>query len=327
MDAAIYEPTTQKIFGVRGQWLFQFNSTTGALEQSARFTTDVLWLSSLVALAGKLYCAANLGPTTAPQWTTGPSDFNNWDMFVVDATTLTVVGRWNLFNTLPHAFSPFASNPHSLVADGSFIYGGIAGLPGDTGFDRAFKIDPTNIAGASISTPPKYVSDLCYDPTNGAIGMADRGFGQIGVTQISTFGTGGEMFAYNDTFNKAILGITYNTAQNKYYAVSGEESFIMARGADIFPGYTAEFTVTTLHTGRINANPFRIKSVNNQAGNPLNGKVLIPTWNDDAVVVWNPLTDAVDSVKTGFTAPFDVVSTPTKNWAVQTGTTGLKEIV
>ncbi len=40
MDAAIYEPTTNRIFGVKGQWLYQFNAVTGAFIQGLRFTTD-----------------------------------------------------------------------------------------------------------------------------------------------------------------------------------------------------------------------------------------------------------------------------------------------
>ena len=63
-------------------------------------------------------------------------------------------------------------------------------------------------------------------------------------------------------------------------------------------------------------------------GNPYNGKVLIPAWDEDLVLVWNPNTDNVADmvIKSGFTAPFDIVHCPTASFAVQSGSTGLKII-
>lgn len=314
MDQAIYEPTTQKIFGVRGQWLFQFNATTGALEASLRFTSNAQCVSCITAFGGNLYCGVNNVP-----WNTysGLPSFvrNDLDVFIVSAAGFSVTGRLNSFTNVGK------SGFGALVNDGTNLYGTIqtGTLPNDL---LAFKVLPSVPGGLTTHSLGQRITDMAYDSVNSLLWFSDPDFTQAGAEK-TDFSNG----QVNDTTTDPFCGCCYNSAQNKAYFVAGGEAFSKILATDMTPGFVYPTTMTTLHTGRINANPVRIKSVNNLVGNPLNAKVLIPTWADDAVVVWNPLTDTVDSVKTGFTAPFDIVSTPTKNFAVQTGTTALKEIL
>lgn len=320
MDQAIYESTTQKIFGVRGQWLFKFNSVTGALEDSLRFMSNVGAVSTITAFGGKLYIGASWTPVV--NYGASPS-FPDEDIYIVNAAAFTVIGRLNLGAKITtYGGASVAPGPvgwSCLVNDGTTLLGQLMGT-------NIFRVDPTNTPGYT-STAQKGTTDTAYDATNGVLWLA------------SSFNP--DIWCYNPVFASfqscsdtngnlnTICGICYNSALNRVYAVDGTSNFYNFNATLAVPGFT-NFAVNTLTTGRINCNAFRVKSVNNLVGNPYNGKVLIAGWADDSVIIItpnvNPLLDSV-TVNTGFTAPIDIVSTPTKNFAVQSGTTGLKEIV
>ena len=58
---------------------------------------------------------------------------------------------------------------------------------------------------------------------------------------------------------------------------------------------------------------------------PSNGLLYIPCQDKDGIVVFDPVAESA-VWKGGFDSPVDVVFTPTKAFAVQTGPIGLKEI-
>lgn len=313
MDQAIYEPTTQKIFGVRGQWLFQFNSVTGVLENSLRFRGNVAGPSTIVAISGNLYIGSSW--QTAINWTLTPYAPDE-DIYVVNAAAFVTSSRLNLgakntfgITTQFNGFRFFSTNGTSII-----------GMVQD---GQLFIVNPSNLAGYA-SANHKGITDTAFDSTNGVIWMTSSFDPDIYCIDPSNPAFN-YCFDSNGNLN-TICGICYNQAQNKVYAVDGTFAFYSFSAALAVPGFS-NFHVNTFSSGRINSTAFRIKSVNGLPSNPLNGQVLMPTWADDAVLVINPATDTVTSVKTGFTAPFDIVSTPTKNFAVQTGSTGLKEIV
>lgn len=317
MDQAIYESTQQKIFGVRGQWLFRFSPTTGSLEASLRFATSVSGFSTITTFGGKLYIGTSFTPTN--NLSLG-APFLNRDIYVVDAATFAVTGRFNLGNTPDYAFAGaevyyYGSGWHSLVNSGGKVLGSV-------GSGDIFTVDPTNIPGYTrISFGA--ATDIAVDDVNGVIWVCNQGSPNLYCIQTNPLDFA-DCHDTNANLN-GITGITYNLAQNKVYAVDGTFNLLGFSAALAVPAFS-NFHVSNFNTGRINANPQRIKSVNNQAGNAHNGKVLIPTWSDDAVLIWNPATDTVESVQTGFTSPTDIVVCPTTNWAVQSGTTGLKQI-
>lgn len=317
MDQCIYEPTTQKLFGVRGQWVLQFNSVTGAFENALRFMTDVAGTSTIAAIGGKLYIGVSWQPII--NWSVGPPTFPDVDIYVVNAASLTVTGRLNLFANIEPAASGVHYGWRTIVPGGN----GLIGVYMSGAGPKIFNVDPNNTAGftdVSISG----VTDIAWD-TNNLVIWLPTSFNPNIACFDPNFGSFLTCFDTNGNLN-TICGITYNTAQNKVLAVDGTFNVYSFSAALAVPAFT-NFAVSTFNTGRINANPFRIKSVNGLPSNPMNGKVLIPTWNDDTVLEWNPATNGLTSIKSGFTAPFDIVSTPTKNWALQTGITPLKEIV
>lgn len=320
MDQAIFEPVTGTIMGVRGQWLFQFNATTGAFIQGMRFMSNVGGKSSITALSGKLYIGTTFTPSNNLQIF---NPFPDRDVYVVDAATFATVGRWNLgivkltfsFGN-KHESQYYSDGWYSLVTIGAKVYG-------YTDEDGIFAVDPTNIPGytrVSSDAP----ADIAVDTVNNVLWLAAQDSPDIYCLD-TNLGSFNESHDTNGNLN-SLSGITYNVAQNKVYAVKGAEDFYMVQASAAMPGFN-NFPANTVHTGRINATPYRIKSVNGLAGNPHNGKVLIPTFADDAVIVWNPASDTVESVQTGFTAPVDIVVCPTTNWALQTGVVALKQIL
>lgn len=324
LDQAIYEPNTGFIYGVRGQWVLKYNPADGTLVDSKRFTTRATYFSTITAMAGKLYCGVLFTPIA--DYSNGADTLR--DIFVVDAASFTVTGALGIgttqFNTTNNAI---ASCWKSAINDGTHLAAWNNGTFGALNIFGIVQFDPAVLPGSLKNAGFNFCDDICYDSFNNVYWMADSAGAFIWLMNTYNI-TVGVTTAHNTNFHDTIgiHGITYNNATNKVYVVNASAFLSKVNAADAFPG-PVNFPVTTgLNTGRINANPCRIKSVNNQVGNPHNGKVLVPTWNDDAVVIWNPLTDTVDSVQTGFTAPMDIVVCPTTNWAVQTGSVSLKQI-
>lgn len=310
MDSAVYEASTQKIFGVRGQWLFQFNSVTGALENSLRFMTTVNGFSSITTFGGGLYIGVSWQPTINWQNVIYAPDV---DIYKVDAASFTVVGRLNLGGKNTFGTTTEFAGFRYLTNNGAALFGTVQD-------GQLFNVDPTNVPGYT-STNVQTISDCAYDSHNNVLWVPVPKFPNI-YCYDTTFGS--TCFDTNGNLN-TICGICYNSAQNKVYAVDGTFAFYSFSAALAVPGFT-NFAVNSFNSGRINSTAFRIKSVNNLPSNPRNGKILMPTWADDSVLVIDPLTDTVTNVLTGFTSPWDIVSTPSKNWAIQTGATALKEI-
>jgi hypothetical protein len=316
MDQAVYEPVTQKIFGVRGQWLFKFNSLTGSLEGALKFVNTCSGTSTIATTGGFLYIGVSWEPTI--NWSSPPI-CPDVDMYVVNAAAFVVSSRLNLFSKIGPTSEGVHFGWRTIVPGGN----GLVGYVDDMATRKLFNVDPLNTAGFT-DVSHQGITDVAWDGVNGVI-WTTTSFDPNIVCFDPNFASFNTCSDTNGNLN-TICGICYNNATNKVYAVDGTFAFYSFNAALAMPGFF-NFHVDTFNSGRINANPFKIKSVNGLASNPLNGKILMPCWADDTVLVIDPGTDTVSAIKTGFTAPFDIVSTPTKNWAVQTGATGLKEIV
>ena len=333
MDQAIYEPVTDTIFGVSGQWLYQFNATTGAFIQGTRFTTDAQSPSSIATDgAGKLFCG--VAKAAFVDWGSGSAAMLDRDIFLVDAATLAVT-RFNFGGK----FGGVSDGPSSIALQGwiNLIYGASRLFGNRSDFSGAFvtahvfKVDPLNLPGYS-EVGNTASEDMAFDATNSLIWIALGNGDGIGVID-AAFANSASGFGTPD-YPPYSSGVCFNSANNKGYCATNSKYLMQASGTAAVAALTAgvgfggTFTVTVLDTGRATCNARRIKSVNGFRSNPLNGQLLIPSPADDTVLVWNPALDTSGSmvIKTGFTAPFDVVVCPTANFALQSGTTGLKQI-
>lgn len=314
LDQAIYHSGRDKIFGVRGQWLFRFNATTGALEASLRFQANGGGMSTISTIGNVLY----IGTTFASDdnITDLVTPFASRDIYTVDATTFLVTGSLGFASKLGAATAAgtrtdlyYARGWRQIVTDGAKLWGFQSG----DGLWRA-SLPGYNSSSFQVST------DIAYDGFNNVIWVADPYTPNLWVWSADLA---------NDTFDTGGIGrptgVCYVPLTNHVYCVNGTLNLFTADASLAVPAFNP-FPTTGYSTGRINANPYKVKYVDYPSPNPLAHMVLIPAFADDTVIVWNPVTYLVADVKTGFTAPFDIVSTPTANFAVQTSPTGLKLI-
>lgn len=319
MDQAIYydDGITKKIFGVRGQWVFMFDPVTGNLQATLRFATSCTGVSSICTIGTFLY----IGTTQTPSVNySGSPVYVDQDIYVVNPTTFTLAGKLGLAAQVNPLVEAAYVGWRCLTPVGTSIAGYMESAAG--GF-RIFLVDPTNIAGFTQTTQSA-VTDMVYDSVNGVLWMPDSSSPDI-FCYDPNFASFNRCNDTNGNLN-SISGICYNYATNKVFAVDGTFAYYSFNAGAAMPGFN-NFHVNSFNSGRINSTAYRIKSVDFYPSNPLNGKVLMPCWADDTVLVIDPTSSAVVLVKTGFTSPIDIVSTPTKNWAVQSGNVGLKEIV
>ncbi len=320
MDQAIYHAGTNKIFGVRGQWLFQFNATTGALEATLRFAPDAIGRSCMTQIGDNLYIG--LSSTTDPIPFAFPvGSFAGRDIWQVTASTFTAVGRLGLDVNLIYSYGAFGISQIygkgwiNLQTDG-------VGLLGYNDDDGEWSLNTSFAAGyhtRSYSGP----TDSVYDAINSAVWYANP-------TSPNIDARAADMTDLADTCHNtgncgAVSGIAYASDFGRVYCVRNTSELLWVSTVGIFPAYN-NFAFGVLNTGVANANPFKLKYVPYGGGHPFSHKILIPNFFANSVTVWDPATNLIVSTKTGFDSPFDIVNTPTKSFAVQSGVTGLKEI-
>jgi hypothetical protein len=309
LDQAIYVASEDAIFSCRGQWVFRFNATTGAIEDEFRWIGDATARSSIVSLNGKLYLTA--WETILEDTNVAPFDFQHRDLYEVDfaMSTSTPLG---LASHISGANEKSVAGFSNLVTDGTFIFGF------EHGIGSVFKVDPTNIAGFVDATgagsgTAEVVTDFAYDAINSLIWQASNFSREVQAFRRSNLGT----FDTADTFSlsppQAPVGVTYSPITSAGYAVTVTGKLIKVP--------VANFATRSIIAGVSTLGAVRLKF------NANDNLIYIPTWSNDTVIVYDPSSDTVSNTKTGFNSPFDVVFTPTKKWAVQNSPKALKEIV
>jgi YVTN family beta-propeller protein len=119
--------------------------------------------------------------------------------------------------------------------------------------------------------------------------------------------------ADSDPYTIWPVGVCYCPSNDKVYCVE-------ASSLVYYYSWAVNTPKTVINTGVATANPRRIKYNSND------GLIYVPGWASNSVIVIDPATNTVQSEKTGFYLPWDVVFTPTKKWAVQNSSQGLREI-
>jgi len=320
LDMAIYSSAQTCIYGVRGQYVYKFNATTGDKESEFRFVDDVVFSeASIVELGGFLYIGV---------WRGVIEDFNgspNSDIYKVNyalnsSVALGLPGSGPFTQVPGGAFGNYGFT--GLVTDGTKIYGYYGPRA-----SNVFSVDPTNIAGAlvdSFSVGENYnLNHIEIDAVNGVLWTTGSDVQQLYCKEIDL--TGFEQAGSNDPANTTLgICVVPNAAPTsvKVYCVTGSLDILKANIAQAYAALPAlsSFDLTTLSILQGDAKPMRIRY------NPNDGLVYIPTWSNDEVEILNPATDTITAVKTGFTNPIDCVFTPSKKWAVQNSSIGLREI-
>lgn len=321
LDAAIYSLSQNKIYGVRGQYVHQFNATTGGREATFRFVDSILFgESSIVEVNGILYVGTWRGVIDNSSNSEAPAR----DIFAIDpslTSSLQLGLNVQLGNSV---YSPSlrCDGFYNLVTDGTYIYGLRA-----NSFGHIFKVDPTNIATYVQRNSQALIfprSDMIWDSDYQTLWVAESDGPEIDAYYFDI----GSLFPIptsvaNPTPGQ-VFGLTRVPSTQKIYAVTGTQSILKLNADEAVVTLPANYSTATWSTLAailpIKSNPVRIKY------NPGDGMLYVPNWVADSVSIINPATDTAEDVITGFDSPIDIVFTPTKVFAVQNSNKGLKEV-
>jgi hypothetical protein len=313
LTEAVYDSATDKIFAVRDQWVFRFNADTGFKEAEARIVNDQMSKSTVSIVNGILY--VGLWTALNANYTTGDTPAHS-DIFTVNKSTLVATATgWIPFYT--YASNRAYSGVCRIIPGAATIANRMWGAIG-VNADGIFVINPlvgvTTLKRSSywgFESLSPFSADLTYDSLNDKIWAV-----YAGGVQVTTFRAGvGNPFQVEDSAANVgfVTGICFANNVNRAYVVNLTSTIgrMVTFGSNIIR--------TDINTGVTGANPLRIKY------NPNDGLVYIPNWGADSVSVMNPHNETFQT-HTGFTAPIDIVFTPTKKWVIQNYKRGLQEL-
>jgi hypothetical protein len=317
LNHAVYEPGRDVIYGVSGGYVYKLNATTGEKISSARFFENRFYDSYIAysSITDKLYVTAWMNDPGNE-----PAAINRvkW-MFKLNPDTLAVDGTFNIFAsgvTVAHEY--FESGPREMVSVAGDIYFLMFDRSQSNNACYLMRFDVAGETWDNSSSNNRNIGfsqGLTYDADNNVIWVSTQQGATAhapapGVTQSDTVDISG----VSDPMAK---GICYR---------SGHLYFTLWQGTTIERYKIQKVRIsddnnTTIDLGDTAATPRKIRYWS------INDRIYVPTFNANTVVIIDPTTDTVESTKTGFDSPVDVVFTPTKVWAVQHGAQGLKEVI
>lgn len=320
LDQAIYLSGIDKIIGCRGKWIHKFNSTTGELEDSMRWTDGLINESYITSIGSDVYVAGWRGiieyfPAVAPYTRT------DRNIFKINPSTMTVTSTIDVATEANIPFSTgFNVGFRNIVSDGTNIFGFDA-----TG--QFYKVDPTNVAATYDSFLSGHANspivDMCY--TSELTGVVFAVVNGPGITrcygiEAADVNTVGNSTPANQTTGPRYLGITFAVVNGKAYAVDGTNKLFKLNADELAPPLFSNFTFSSLPILDAAGTPYRVKY------SPYTELLYVPEFGNDKVEIVDPATDLVVAIRTGFTDPIDIVCTPTATFAVQNSSVGLLEI-
>lgn len=333
LDNAIFLSSTNKIYGIRGQWVFSFDPTTGALLSSKRWPgtgSDILAWSNIEGHSGSLWASVWFSAAVQQIGAT-PQSRPIRDIWSIDPATLIATNTGIYQNFFADSNIDFLYGVSLLRTDGTLLWG-ISWNEGLFNCNPSLAL-PSAFQRATVFQWPKgggpIGGDLAWDGSrmwvadqwNQRISVYDNTLTDLADSYTSAFG------GHVKPYPGLPTGIAYAPPGAAAYVVDGTPTISWFLAADIGSGFLDNQSVggpgITLPLGSM---PMRIRF------NPNDNMLYVPCWNDsatglnDSIVVINPATNAIVSTKTGFSSPIDCVFSPTANFAVQTSAVGLKVI-
>lgn len=312
LDAAVYEPGRDMIFGVRSGYVFQFNATTGALENSARYFAPAYGDAHITyeSITDRLYVTHWFNYSNQSKFPVWQEKF----MHRIIPDTLGVETFYQFDSSFFGVSGIFKEGPRQVFAAAGKIYGVFH--EGSASTSNVYEFDPGtglfNNAG-SENTGDYARSDLAYDSVTDSFWIATiQGASRYDRATV----------AFVDSINLPANNIPRGLAYR-----NPDMYFAMSEFGTVLPQHIRKKRVddtgptTTIDMGSATMIPFNIRY------RASTDRLYVPTTLDNTVVIIDPNTDTVESVKAGFDSPWDVVFTASKAFAVQHGPQGLKEIV
>lgn len=307
LQDAVYVSSVNKIFGVSGVYLLQFNASTGAREAQVRISSPVMGDARLVyhAATGMLYASIWNEPSQSNFSLTHP----NKDVYPIDPATLTVGTRLDLTST-GIVTSDFGANrapywgPKWLGSSGNYLYVQWASTPAATLF-QWLRVNPTNLADRCTNVYDNTTAFLseqaALSPTQ--IVVADPNNSQVAYGPIGWNAEAQWATCSLPTFYP--IACDYCSLTSLFYVVDGNGNLF--RINDLVLQTFDQFDLNIAQAG---AKACRLRY------SALTEDIYLPSMTTDSMILWDPITE-IFQVKTGFTNPIDAVFTPSRAFAVQ----------
>lgn len=320
MESAVYVASVDKIFGCAGAYVHKCNASTGARESSVRVTAPMMGTASITyhAANGNLYWGGWFDPSWVDETNFFPSIRAN--LFPINPTTMAVGVAADIYTAFPalQVQSRQGMNgPMAILSLGGYIH---FAYRHQGGGGQMYRVNPSNLAQFNTSASAVWTNwnafQISTDGTN-----IYHPYPDLRAYKSSADYTTVERCNISGGNDRTPVAVEWAGAD--VYAVCGNGNLIKVTGFAVGgPGtFDGPFNLETVQA---NVKPFKLRYCQ-EAANPHFGKILIPCQAQDVVIVWNPATDT-GSLETGFDGPCDIVYTPTKTFAVQSGPTGLLEI-
>lgn len=319
LDQAVYVPSVggrpAYIAGVYGGYLYTFDPATGAASATlkSRISVPPFSDSSLAynPADDRLYLAHWNDPASGTPLLT---DATGQRLYQINADTLAVITTWdlNVLDPGPLGHWLYWCGMHRIICNAGKIYG--------TYFVRGSGFRPHGFVFSFDPATATFVSTVTNNTLGGWLGLAING-SQLWLAAADT----------KKVYTMALADITNGGTIAPSYTTGAPANFDLC----VVPSGNAYLTTKTGVIRRLTSGgsdrgnltlPGASPYVLCVRYNPFNGLVYAPDVNNNSVNVINPADDSV-TVKTGFDSPLDMVFTPTKIFAVQSGRTALKEVV
>jgi DNA-binding beta-propeller fold protein YncE len=317
LNHAVYDATRDVIFAVRGGYVYSLNATTGARIASARFFDNGFY-DSYIAYSfsdDKLYVTAwDTDSGNEPSATRR----QKW-IYRINPDTLAIENSFNFqdmaFGIVDEEY--FESGPRELIATNGKLFGLLfdKSQSGNGCHIYVWDVGTDTLEASSVNNRDLGFSNgLTFDSDNNLIWVGT----QTGASSFDLAGNNTDQIAITqDTGTPQPKGVCYRSGHIYFAVYEGtlvqKYKIVKVRISD-----DANTVIDLIDTA---ANPKKIRY------NSVNDRIYVPGRASDTVFIIDPNTDTIESVKGGFDTPIDVVFTPTKAWAVQHGSIGLKEIV
>jgi len=325
LQDAVYVSSVNKIFGVSGVYLIQFNASTGAREAQVRIASPVMGTCRLVyhAATGMLYASVWNEPNLGNFSLTHP----NKDVYPIYPETLAVGARLNLVST-GKVVSDFGANrapywgPKWLGSSGNFLYVQWSESDNNNTY-QWLRVNPANLAQVCTHA---YDDAFGFCSEQGALTPRSIGTPLIYVPDPRTQGIRFGPIDYNQDFEwdecdmppYSPIACDWSDFDGLVYAVDGMGNLFRINDPN-----TDDFTTFDLTVSFPAANPCRLRYSFND------GLIYLPCMTRNSVLIWNQTTH-VAVERTGFESPIDIVEVTgatQKIWAVQNSPSeSLKEI-
>jgi len=319
LSAATFCPTVNKIFGVYGPKVLQFNADSGALENSAiitgpaETTCGIVWHSASNSLYASVWNSmANQDEAAAHPQT---------DIFPIDQNTLAIgagLGWTTLYNDGGVNNQRWPSGPRMLFDFGEpeiFFIGVVGNSNNSTWLGKIHPTIPV-VEGETISN-----TNLWSEQAS-----AGGGFCYFCRSFFPELRQADMNLAQNNTLSLVPdlsivtpIAIEHASVNGKQYVVGGNQW--MVRVDNWSPD---SYVILNLDLVNAGSEPMRLRY------RASDGRLYIPCQTTDGIILWEPTNDGAPSGtwwRGGFTSPIDVVFTGSKAFAVQNGPVSLKEII